>query len=204
MVRGCPRSRSGRLADFRGIGERSTDAPRASRLAGAVSRDGRCRQRGPDRSGRCLRRRRRPSAVAAGARDSWAYVWPRDAAAVAIALAEAGYKSEAQRVARFLLGLDLNAAARFRGTGAPVPGRDAQGDAGGWVSAAAWAVGLRPDMPAHGSRWQRRGRADYQQSDSGDYLGNAIASTAGGAQTRPYGRESAHFGERDRVGAAFR
>src|SRR5260370_535098 len=94
--------------------------------------------------------------VGAGGCGRWAYVWPRDAAAVAIGLAEAGYKSEAQRVARFLLGLDLNAAARFRGTGAPVPGRDAQGDAGGWVSAAAWAVGLRPDMPAHGSRWQWR------------------------------------------------
>ncbi|HKB51166.1 MAG TPA: glycoside hydrolase family 15 protein [Solirubrobacterales bacterium] len=146
---------------------------------------------------------RRTGAVAAGARDSWAYVWPRDAAAVAIALAEAGYKSEAQRVARFLLGLDLNAAARFRGTGAPVPGRDAQGDAGGWVSAAAWAVGLRPDMPAHGSRWQWRGRADYQESDSGDYLGNAIASTAGGPKTGPYRRKSAHWGEGDRVGSTF-
>ena len=31
-------------------------------------------------------------AVAAGARDGWAYVWPRDAGAVAIAFASAGYR----------------------------------------------------------------------------------------------------------------
>ena len=73
---------------------------------------------------------RRSGAVAAGARDGWAYVWPRDAGAVAIAFAGAGYPAEARRVARFLLGLDLGAAARFDGAGEPVEGRDAQGDAG--------------------------------------------------------------------------
>lgn len=82
-------------------------------------------------------------AVVAGARDGWAYVWPRDAAAVALAFAAAGYRQEARRVARFLTELDLEAAARFTGTGAPAPGRAAQGDAAGWVAAAARAAGLR-------------------------------------------------------------
>ena len=87
---------------------------------------------------------RRSGAVAAGARDGWAYVWPRDAATAALAFAAAGYRSEARRVARFLLGLNLGAAARFEGDGAPVPGRTAQGDAAGWVAAAAAAAGLPP------------------------------------------------------------
>jgi glucoamylase len=115
---------------------------------------------------------RRTGAVAAGARDGWAYVWPRDAAAVAIAFAAAGYRPEAQRIVDFLEGLDLNAAARFHGTGEPVPGRDAQGDAAGWVAAAARAAGL----PARPGRRPWRGRADYQEGEPGDYLGNAIAS----------------------------
>jgi len=120
---------------------------------------------------------RRTGAVAAGARDGWAYVWPRDAAAVAIAFAAAGYRPEARRIVRFLLGLDLRAAARFRGTGAPVPDRDAQGDAVGWVATAMRAAGLRHDG-AIGKDRQWRGRADYQEGDAGDYLGNAIASAA--------------------------
>jgi glucoamylase len=115
---------------------------------------------------------RRSGAVAAGARDGWAYVWPRDASAVAIALAAAGHRPEARQIARFLMGLDLNAAARFDGTGAPLPGRAAQGDAEGWVAAAARAAGLR----AHRLPYAWRGRADYQEGDAGDYLGNAIAS----------------------------
>lgn len=125
-------------------------------------------------------------AAVAGAREGWAYVWPRDAGAVAIAFAEAGYRREARRVARFLLGLDLDAAARFRRTGEPVPARDAQGDAMGWVAAAARAAGLDPQLviaAAAGAgddtpprEW--RGQADYQEKDPGDYLGNAVA-TAG-------------------------
>lgn len=118
----------------------------------------------------------RSGAVAAGARDGWAYVWPRDAGAVAIAFATAGYRPEAQRIARFLTGLNLNGAARFDGSGAPVSGRAAQGDAEGWVAAAARAAGLRAGrLP---SAW--RDRADYQEGDTGDYLGNAIASGLGG------------------------
>jgi hypothetical protein len=146
---------------------------------------------------------RRSGAVAAGARDGWAYVWPRDAATAAIALAEAEYGSEARRIARFLAGLDLNAAARFNGAGAPVLGRAAQGDAAGWVAAAAQATGLRRDPPIDHTRWQWRGRADYQEGDPGDYLTNAIASTVDGPKTRPYDGKSARRPQEDRIAPAF-
>jgi hypothetical protein len=116
----------------------------------------------------------RTGAALAGAREGWAYVWPRDAGTVAMALASAGYRSEARRIVRFLLHLDLSAAARFHGNGTPVDGRGAQGDAAGWVDAAANAVGL-PDA-AGVQPW--RGLADYQESSSGDLLANAIASGA--------------------------
>ncbi len=115
---------------------------------------------------------RRSGAVTAGAREGWAYVWPRDASAVAIALSAAGYRGEARRVVRFLLGLNLSAAARFNGTGSPVAGRPAEGDAAGWVNAAARAAGLPPPQRRHA--W--RERPDYQEGESGDYLANAIAS----------------------------
>ncbi len=128
---------------------------------------------------------RRTGAVVAGARDGWAYVWPRDAAAVAMALAASGYEAEARRTAHFLLDLDLPAAARFDGSGAPIPGRAAQGDAAGWVAAAAHAAGLKTLQPlgaedrrAGRGRWRWRDRADYQEGGAGDYLGDAIASGA--------------------------
>jgi hypothetical protein len=117
---------------------------------------------------------RRTGAVAAGARDGWAYVWPRDAGAVALAFEAAGYSAEARRIVRFLLRLDLRAAARFDGKGRPVPGRGPQGDASGWVAAAARAAGLDPPPPLD---W--RNLPDYQESSPGDYLGNAIASADG-------------------------
>jgi hypothetical protein len=123
---------------------------------------------------------RRTGAVAAGARDGWAYVWPRDAAAVALAFAAAGYRPEAGRVAHFLERLDLPAAARFDGTGEPVPGRDAQGDAKGWVAAAERAAGL----PVRRQRYAWRDRADYQEGEAGDYLANAIASALDPASIR--------------------
>jgi hypothetical protein len=113
----------------------------------------------------------RSGAVVAGSRPGWAYVWPRDAGAVAIAFAASGYTPEARRIARFLLRLDLDAAARFERSGEPVDGRDAQGDAGGWVTAAARAAGVDATRT---SRW--RERADYQEKDAGEYLGNAIAA----------------------------
>ncbi|MFI5027724.1 MAG: hypothetical protein ACHQCF_01925, partial [Solirubrobacterales bacterium] len=111
----------------------------------------------------------------AGARDGWAYVWPRDAAAAALALSVAGDRPQARRVARFLLRLPLGAAARFSGDGAPPPGRAAEGDAWGWAAAAAHATGLPP--PRGRPAW--KDRADYQEKSPGDYLANAIASGAG-------------------------
>ena len=125
---------------------------------------------------------RRTGAVAAGARDGWDYVWPRDASVAAMAFAAAGYRSEARRVARFLLGLGLEEAARFHGDGSPVPGRKAQGDANGWVAAASEAAGLIGNarhaaaILGGGGPAPWRNRADYQEGDPGDYLGDAIAS----------------------------
>ncbi len=116
----------------------------------------------------------RSGAVAAGARDGWAYVWPRDAAAVAIALSAAGYRREAARIADFLGGLDPAAAARFEGDGSPVPGRAAQGDAEGWIRAASKAAGV--PWRRRSSAW--RERADYQEKGPGEYLGNALSAPA--------------------------
>jgi hypothetical protein len=138
---------------------------------------------------------RRTGAAIAGARDGWGYVWPRDAAAVSIALAAAGHRDEAKRIVAFLGRLDLDAAARFDVTGAPVGGRDAQGDAVGWVAAAARAVGLRtgvgdPDRtrPASVEWWNR---PDYQEKEPGEYLGNALAS-ADGTKSDAWRRFQAH------------
>jgi len=126
---------------------------------------------------------RENGAVAAGARGGWAYVWPRDASAVAIALAESGYEPEAGLITQFLLGAGIEFAARFNGDGSPVPGREAQGDAIGWVSAAAEAAGLgNARQAAHilagGEPIPWRDRADYWEGEPGDYLGNALASGA--------------------------
>lgn len=118
----------------------------------------------------------RSGAAAAGARDGWAYVWPRDAGTAALAFAAAGYDGEARRIARFLLGLDLDAAARFLGNGTPVPGRGPQGDAAGWVAVAARAADLPPSSRAY--TW--RNRPDYQEGDPGTYLANALVGGGGG------------------------
>jgi hypothetical protein len=143
---------------------------------------------------------RRTGAVAAGAREGWAHVWPRDAGTAALAYAAAGYRAEAQRVARFLLGLDLGAAARFDGDGAPVPGREAQGDAAGWTAIAARAAGL----PSPNVAFPWRDRPDYQEGARGTYLANAIAQTrADGPKTLPYGGKSARRREAMRVTEAF-
>lgn len=127
---------------------------------------------------------RQTGAAAAGARDGWAYVWPRDAGTAALAFAAAGYRAEARRVAGFLLALDLYAAARFHGNGNPALGRAAQGDATGWVTVAAAAAGLtgskgraaRASVPLRPAPW--RDRADYREGDPGSFLANAIASDA--------------------------
>jgi hypothetical protein len=133
---------------------------------------------------------RRTGAVAAGARDGWAYVWPRDAATAALALEASGHHAEARRVAKFLTALDLNAAARFTESGAPVPGRAAQGDALGWTTVAARATGVPPNPEPY--PW--RDRADYQESSPGTYLANALAATGAhvdGPKTRHIGKFSA-------------
>ncbi len=126
---------------------------------------------------------RRSGAVAAGIRDGWAYVWPRDAAATAIALADAGFRARARRVSGFLASLPLAAAARFRGDGSVVGGRGAQGDEAGWARAAAAASG---QSPAGAPRSSWRSMADYGErgADSGDYLGNAIAAGVPAARLR--------------------
>jgi len=127
---------------------------------------------------------RRTGAVAAGARDGWAYVWPRDAGAAALAFAAAGYSAEARQVARFLSSLDLSAAARFHGDGTPVEGRAAQGDAAGWVAVAAHAASRgsvwSQDVQKEPREW--RGRADYREGEPGDFLANAVASGLSAAE----------------------
>jgi hypothetical protein len=126
---------------------------------------------------------RRTGAVAAGARDGWAYVWPRDAAAVAMALAGAGHQPEAELIVQFLLGAGIEQAARFNGDGSPVRGRGPQGDAIGWVAAAAKATGVIGNVRqvtrilAGGQPIPWRDRPDYWEQGPGDYLGNALAST---------------------------
>jgi hypothetical protein len=146
---------------------------------------------------------RRTGAVAAGARDGWAYVWPRDAGTAALAFAAAGYRPEAGRVGRFLLGLELGAGARFHGDGTPVSGRAAQGDASGWVRVATRAAGLQ--APTRSLSW--RERADYQEGTSGDYLGNAIAHppppTIDGSEIRLYGGRSAGRHQGAAIAAGF-
>jgi len=117
-------------------------------------------------------------ASVAAARDHWAYVWPRDAGAAAMAVADAGYRSEARRIAGFLARLDLETGARFRGGAVPVSdGRVLPGDAAGWVRAAATAAGLPTPHPRPGA-W--RGRGDYgeRSGERGDFLANAIAGAA--------------------------
>jgi hypothetical protein len=118
----------------------------------------------------------RGGAMIAGERDGWDYVWPRDAAAGAIALQAAGLHAEARRVVTFLAGLDVDDGARFDPGGHAVPGRPAAGDAGGWVSQAERVVGLDP---VSAGSWHDR--QDYGENLAGDLLGNAIA---GGASAR--------------------
>jgi hypothetical protein len=146
---------------------------------------------------------RRSVAVAAGARDGWAYVWPRDAGTAALAFAASGYRPQARRVAHFLLGLDLDAAARFHGDGTPVAGRGAQGDASGWVEVATQAAGL--PSPTQSLPW--RNRPDYQEGTPGDYLANAIASSADGPVDGPKSHlhrgKSAHRQRESRLAAVF-
>jgi hypothetical protein len=121
----------------------------------------------------------RDGAMIAGERDGWDYVWPRDAAAGAIALQAAGLHGEARRVVGFLESLDLDEAARFEPSGAEVPGRPEAGDARGWVVAAERATG----RPA-GAAGEWRDRQDYGENVTGDLVGNAIAAGAPAAEIK--------------------
>src|SRR5205085_10383319 len=78
----------------------------------------------------------------------------------------------------------IKQAARFNGDGSPVPGRAAQGDAIGWVAAAAKATGVigsarqAAHILAGGRPIPWRNDPDYWEGEPGDYLGNALASHA--------------------------
>ncbi|MEK6278218.1 MAG: hypothetical protein AABM29_09430 [Actinomycetota bacterium] len=127
---------------------------------------------------------RRSGAIAAGARDGWAFVWPRDAGAAVLALAASGYRHEARRAARFLADLDLGSGARFRGDGSAVTDdRALPGDSAGWVRVAAQAAGIERSLPQP-SPWARRGDYGEREGDSGDYLANAIAAGVPAARIR--------------------
>ena len=112
--------------------------------------------------------------MAAGLREAWAYVWPRDAGTAALAFAESGHAEEARAIARFLTSLDLAAGARFNGDGTVVAdGRPAQGDAGGWTRLAREAAGpparrsdrARLARAARLRRAQRRRRRLHRERD---------------------------------------
>jgi glucoamylase len=132
-------------------------------------------------------------ALIAGERDGWDYVWPRDAAAGAMALEGAGLRPEARRVVSFLSGLDLDGAARFYPDGSRVPGRASAGDGEGWVAAAERALrsggsGGSVRIRARQTPTDRPGpldwrdRQDYGENVTGDLLGNAIASDVPAAE----------------------
>ena len=111
----------------------------------------------------------RSGAMIAGERAGWDYVWPRDAGAGALALEAAGLRPEAQRVAAFLAGLDLDGA-RFYPDGDRVPGRPAAGDEQAWAG------------QARSEDW--RDRQDYGENVTGDLLGNAIAAGVPAAEIK--------------------
>ena len=118
----------------------------------------------------------RTGAVAAGARDGWAYVWPRDAATAVLALKRSGYPQAARRGAVFLRSLDLDGGARFRGDHSAVTDqRELPGDAGGWVGLATRATGLPPPADAHHA-WRDRGDYGERDGEHADLLANAIAA----------------------------
>lgn len=137
---------------------------------------------------------RATGAAPAGLRDHWHYIWPRDAATVALALSEAGFTERAAAIARFLSALDTSKAARFTEDGTPVDdGRHTQGDGAGWTRLARQAAGL-PTTEGLASKW--RGHGDYgeRDDDRGDYLANAIVAGAPAAEIK------AEFGDsRDRL-----
>ena len=113
----------------------------------------------------------------AGPREGWDRVWPRDAAAGAISMQEAGLALEAARIVGFLEGLELDGVAQFEPNGDPIPGRGAAGDAEGWVAAAGRTIRHVPGPP-DGPELAWEDRQDYGENVTGDLLGNAIAAGA--------------------------
>jgi hypothetical protein len=137
----------------------------------------------------------RSGGMIAGERDGWEYVWPRDAAAGAIALEAAGLRPEAARVVSFLSNIDTERAARFYPDGSAVPGRPAAGDAAGWIAAVEratsghWKAETVLHSGSYGPQSQDsprdwRDRQDYGENVTGDLLGNAIASGVPAAEIR--------------------
>jgi GH15 family glucan-1,4-alpha-glucosidase len=132
---------------------RADTGTRAGAAAAAATHDWLARGRVPGQGTRWeemsrtaladLRELVRPNgAVLAGAADRWEYVWPRDSAFVAVALAETGHPEEAARVLGFLdrLRLDgeLGYEARYHLDGSgPPDDRERQLDGCGWVL---WAL----------------------------------------------------------------
>ncbi|GAA4414690.1 hypothetical protein GCM10023169_00260 [Georgenia halophila] len=78
-----------------------------------------------------------PGAVVAGWTDRWRYVWPRDAAFVAAALAVSGHTRDAVEALGFVAGMQNQEGgfqARYLADGSGVPdGRGIQLDGNGWV-----------------------------------------------------------------------
>ena len=131
----------------------------------------------------------RTGAMIAGERDGWDYVWPRDAAAGAIALESAGLRPEARRVVSFLENTASERAARFYADGSPVPGRLAAGDGEGWIAAAQRAViaGLAPASVltrAAGSGSDQHGLPGHAWQDRQDY-GENVTGDCSATRSRP-------------------
>lgn len=81
-----------------------------------------------------------PGAVLAAGTGAWRFVWPRDAAFVAVAYARTGHGDDAREVLGFLQRHqrdDGSMSARYLPTGGAPDGRPAQEDGPGW---ALWAV----------------------------------------------------------------
>jgi glucoamylase len=86
----------------------------------------------------------------AGWAPAWRYVWPRDSALVASALARTGHLADAERVIAFLAAAQPESGvfeARYRPDGSGVPdGRGSQADSVGW---AVWAMAeVARELPA--------------------------------------------------------
>ena len=129
----------------------------------------------------------RSGALIAGEREGWDYVWPRDAAAGALALEAAGLRPDARRVVAlpqlaWISATELGSiptVPRCRGVARLGTGRAGsrrrQGPAREIRPCGLIAV-RRPQIRTVPSIW--RDRQDYGENVGGDLLGNAIAAGA--------------------------